>query len=128
MRCSTPSCLRTRATASATFTLKFPSYSAALFSSLDRRSLQMHGVIEPRPLLGRPAEPDRFQLAQEDASQEGDPGVGGRQVLLRAVDDYALAAHGDVVLGVLQSGLVHAGNDPLMKELVVVMHGAVVQV
>ncbi len=81
----------------------------------------MFGVLDARPLLGRPTESDRFQFAQENPSQKCHPGVGGRQVLLRAVTDDALTAHRHVVLRILQAEFVHAGDNALMEQRVVVV-------
>src|SRR5262245_39140217 len=94
------------------------------------RALHRHvfGMREPAPCLGGLAVADGLHLAPEDAPHQHDAGVGLPQPLLRAVDDGALAHHGDIVLrrrelerGILRPQLVE-------KQLVVVVGRIVVAV
>src|SRR5262249_19783561 len=104
-----------RATASATFTLRSPVLSGfaapGRLRSLCRlywRRRQVLRLLETLPLLGGPAVADGLELAQEYAPQEGDAGIGGGEVLLRAVANHSLTPHCDVVLGIEQAEFVHA--------------------
>jgi hypothetical protein len=68
----------------------------------------MLGMLQARPLLGWPPLADCLELAEHNPPKEGDAGIRGREILLRAIVDDALAALGNVVLRVLQAEFVQA--------------------
>src|SRR4029453_12235637 len=65
------------------------------FRRLDGRRRQVLCLLQARPLLGGTPLTDGLELPQENPPQECDPGIGGRQVLLRAIADDSLSPDRD---------------------------------